>query len=64
MHGLLAFGLEQVVQSTIGANPGLKFNLLFYSLCISARLSISKLQRRKLAPTGFDKISREIFPNL
>jgi hypothetical protein len=41
--------LGPVVQRWVSANPGLKFNLLLYSsLCISARLFISKLERRKL----------------
>jgi hypothetical protein len=40
----------QVVQSRIRANSRLKFNLLGpVSWCISARLFISKLERRNLA---------------
>ena len=37
-----------VVQSWISANPGLNLTCCF-SLCISAHLFVSKLQRRKLS---------------
>jgi hypothetical protein len=45
--GLLISTLGPVIQNMISANPGLKLTRCF-SLCISARLFIPKLQRRRL----------------
>ena len=54
--------LGPVVQSTISANPGLNFNLLFLFMHFCPSICFKTSEKKTFI--GPDKISEEIFPSL
>jgi hypothetical protein len=54
--------LGPVVQSTISANPGLNFNLLFLFMHFCSTICFKTSEKKTFI--GPDKISEEIFPSL